>query len=52
MYEERTKTPIDQVVIVIAVDESPQIFIEKRDDWILSTQKKIKLYEEYYDKIS
>ena len=53
MYEERTKTPIDQVVIVIAVDgESPQIFIEKRDDWILSTQKKIKLYGEYYDKIS
>ena len=53
MYEERTKTPIDQVVIVIAVDgESPQVFIEKRDNWILSTQKKIKLYGEYYDKIS
>ena len=52
MYEERTKTPIDQVVIVIAVDgESPQVFIEKRDNWILSTQKKIKLYGEYYDKI-
>ena len=39
--------------IVIAVDgESPQVFIEKRDNWILSTQKKIKLYGEYYDKIS
>ncbi|MAD25931.1 MAG: hypothetical protein CMO44_17350 [Verrucomicrobiales bacterium] len=47
MYEERTKIPVDQLVIVIAVDgESPQIFIEKRDTWVLSLMKKIKLYGE------
>ena len=45
MYEERTKIPVDQ--LVIAVDgESPQIFIEKRDTWVLSLMKKIKLYGE------
>jgi genome maintenance exonuclease 1 len=47
MYEERTKIPVDQLIIVIAVDgESPQIFIEKRDTWVLSLMKKIKLYGE------
>ena len=47
MYEERTKIPVDQLVIVIAVDgESPQIFIEKRDTWVLSLMKKINLYGE------
>ena len=41
----------DQVVIVIAVDGEgyPDIY-RKRDDWILSTQKKIKLYGEYHDR--
>ena len=34
-YEELTKIPVSQVVIVIAVDnEHPQLFVEKRDDWI------------------
>ena len=35
MFEERTKQPVDQLVILITVDgEEPQIFIEKRDNWI------------------
>jgi len=47
MYEERTKIPVDQLVIVIAVDgESPQIFIEKRDTWVPSLREKIKIYGE------
>ena len=47
MYEERTKVPVSQVVIVMTVDgEKPQIFIEKRDSWIPSLMEKIKLYGE------
>ena len=35
MFEERTQIPVDQLVVLIAVDNhSPQIFIEKRDDHI------------------
>ena len=36
MFEENTSIPIDTLVVVIAHDESnqPQIFVEKRDDWI------------------
>jgi len=35
MFEERTKIPVDQLVVLIAVDNnSPQIFIEKRDEHI------------------
>jgi genome maintenance exonuclease 1 len=35
MFEERTNIPIPNLVIIIAVEnESPQIFIEKRDTWI------------------
>ena len=35
MFEERTGIPIGKLVIIIGVDdEEPQIFIEKRDDWI------------------
>jgi len=35
MFEERTKVPVNQLVILVTVDdEDPQIFIEKRDDWI------------------
>ena len=35
MYEERTGTPISQTVVMISVDdEEPQIFIEKRDDYV------------------
>ena len=34
MWEERTGIPINQIVVVIAVDnEEPQIFIEKRENW-------------------
>ena len=35
MFEERTNIPIPNLVIIIAVEnESPQIFVEKRDTWI------------------
>ena len=45
-YEELTKIPVSQVVIVIAVDEEqPQLFVEKRDDWIDKIWKAKKLYE-------
>jgi ATP-dependent exoDNAse (exonuclease V) beta subunit len=46
MYEEHTGTPIDTLVVIIAHDESnePQIFVEKRDDWIF---KFIELREQY-----
>jgi hypothetical protein len=34
-FEEMTKIPVPQIVIIIAVDESdPLIFIEKRNAWI------------------
>lgn len=37
MFEERTKIPVDRLVILMSVDDEPaQIFIEKRDDWIES----------------
>ena len=45
MWEERTGIPINQIVIVIAVDnEEPQIFIEKRENW---TEKLIQTIAEY-----
>ena len=35
MFEERTKIPVNQLVVLIAVDNhQPQIFIEKRDNHI------------------
>lgn len=35
MFEERTKRPVEQLVILVTVDgEEPQIFIENRDQWI------------------
>ena len=35
MYEERTGIPISKLVILIAVeDENPQVFVEKRDNWV------------------
>lgn len=35
MWEEMTKMPISNIAIIIAVDgEEPQVFMEKRDDWI------------------
>ena len=33
MWEERTGTPIKQLVVCIAGDEGPQVFIEDRDNW-------------------
>ena len=35
MYEERTDIPIDQSVIMIAVEgDEPQVFVEKRDNYV------------------
>lgn len=46
MYEERTGTPITQLVILIAVDnEAPQVFIEHRDNWTKKLLETIKEYE-------
>ena len=45
-YEELTKIPVSQVVIIIAVDEEhPQLFVEKRDDWVDKIWEAKKLYE-------
>jgi len=35
MFEERYKIPVSQIVTIIAVEaDEPQLFVEKRDDWI------------------
>jgi len=48
MYEERTKIPVPQIVIMIAVDsEYPQVFIKKRNDYI----KDFISYREAYDAV-
>jgi len=48
MYEERTKIPVSQIVIMIAVDsEYPQVFIKKRNDYI----KDFISYREAYDAV-
>ena len=45
-YEELTEIPVPQVVVIIAVDnEQPQLFVEKRDDWIDKIWEAKKLYE-------
>lgn len=47
MWEERTKIPIDQIVIVIAVDDCPpQVFVEKRDNYIFECMKTIARYKD------
>lgn len=47
MWEERTQIPIDQIVIVIAVDGCPpQVFIEKRDNYIFECMKTIARYKD------
>ena len=47
MYEERTKIPIDQVVIIVAVEsDEPQLFIEKRDSWVHRIWEAQKMYRE------
>ena len=46
MYEERTGIPVPWLVILIAVeDDVPQVFIEKRDDWV----KKLLRTRDYYE---
>lgn len=46
MFEERTKIPIDQIVIIIAVEDgTSQVFVEKRDNYILDCMDTI---EQYY----
>ena len=47
MYEERTNIPIDQVVIIVAVEsDEPQLFIEKRDNWVHRIWEAQKMYRE------
>jgi len=46
MFEERTQIPIDKIVIVVAVDgEPPQVFVEKRDNYIEDCAKTIIRYK-------
>lgn len=44
MWEERTGRPIKQLVVAIAGDMGPQVFIEDRDNW---TEKLINTISEY-----
>ena len=47
MWEERTGTPITQLVTLIAVDNStPALYIEHRDDWVRPLREVIEQYEE------
>ena len=48
MWEERTSTPITQLVTIIACDDSPapQVFIEHRDNWTAQLINTIKRYKE------
>lgn len=47
MYEERTKRPITNLVIMISVeDDAPQIFFEKRDNWV----KDLLYYRDLYER--
>ena len=46
-YEELTKIPVPQVVVIIAVDSDlPQLFVENRDDWVDKIWEAKKLYYE------
>lgn len=48
MFEERTGIPIDQIVIIIAVENEPepQVFVERRDDHIHKCIETIALFKE------
>ncbi len=48
MYEELVKRPIDQIVILIATDDSdqPQVFIRDKNQYIQSLLEKIHLYKQ------
>lgn len=51
MFEERTKTPVKNLVIMIAVENNPpMVFIEHRDDWIKKFIRVRKIYLEDYGK--
>jgi len=44
-FEERTGIPVDQIVIIMAVEnEEPILFIEKRDDWADSLTEVVNKY--------
>ena len=45
-WEERTGTPIQQLVTIIASEEGSQVFIENRDDWTQELTRTIELYNE------
>lgn len=46
MFEERTGTPVSQLVIIMAVENSPNplVFVEKRDNWTSELFSVIKEY--------
>ena len=52
MWEERTGRPIKQLVVAIAGDTGPQIFVEDRDNWseelinTITRYKREKFWEE------
>jgi genome maintenance exonuclease 1 len=47
MFEERTSIPIGQLVTIIAVEQDePQLFVERRDDYIMDFIKYRDKYEE------
>jgi len=49
MYEELTGIPIPNLVIIIAVDnDSPQVFTQKRDQWIDKAKAVINSYYDYH----
>jgi genome maintenance exonuclease 1 len=49
MYEERTGIPIGQIVIIISVDdEEPQVFVERRDNYIGKLMEVRKQYKDEY----
>jgi PD-(D/E)XK nuclease superfamily len=49
MFEERTGISIPRLVIIIAVDnDPPQVFVEKRNDWIQLAKYTIKEYYEHH----
>jgi len=49
MYEERTGIAVPNLVILIAVeDEEPQVFIEKRDNWVKELLRTRDYYENGY----
>lgn len=45
-FEERTGIPVSNLVIIMGIDESTKakVFVEKRDNWVKSFQKKRFLY--------